>query len=91
MDDLFQILFEGILEVMAEFSRDKQVPRFIRYVLIGIIVLLFAAVFGGVLFGTLVSWGMIPLDESFYFGIVLIELALFVLVVGIVKLRRNKK
>ncbi len=91
MEAFLHALFEGVLELMVDFSRDKQMPKLIKYALIGIIVLLFATALGGVLFGTLVSWGLIPLDTVFYFGIVLVEITLFVLVVGIVKLKRNHK
>ena len=84
MDFLFELLFEFIAEGTIELSKSIRVPKYIRYPLIGIIVLFFAAVIAVMLIAGLVSLG-----ENLLFGVILIALALFMLVMGIVKFRKT--
>ena len=84
MDFLFELLFELIAEGTVELSKSIRVPKYIRYPLIGIIVLFFAAVIAVLLIAGLVSLG-----ENLLFGVILIALALFMLVMGIVKFRKT--
>lgn len=83
MEFLFEILLELIAEGTVELSKSIKVPKFIRYPLIGIIVLFFIAIIGIVLFA-----GFIALEENVLLGILFIILGLFLLVMGIVKFKK---
>lgn len=84
MDFLFELLFELIAEGTVALSKSAKVPNFIRYLLIGIIVLFFVAVIGI----TLIA-GFWALKEHLLLGLLIIALALFMLVMGIVKFKKT--
>lgn len=84
MDFLFALLFELISEGTVELSKSAKVPKYIRCLLIGIIVLFFIAIIGIVLIA-----GLVSLEYNFFFGIIIIVLALFMLVMGIIKFKKT--
>ena len=56
MDDVIEFILELILEGTIEISSNKKVPKWIRYPLIALIVLIFAIVtFGLIIFGIYIS------------------------------------
>ena len=83
MDFLFELLFDLIADGTFELSRSKKVPKYIRYPLIVIIVLFFIAAIGVTLLA-----GLLSLKENLLLGIIFIALALFLLIMGVVKFRK---
>lgn len=63
MDFLFKLLFELIAEGTVELSKSKKVPKYIRYILIGIITLFFIAAIGLVFFV-----GLVVLKQNLFWG-----------------------
>lgn len=90
MDFLFELLFELIAEGTVELSKSKKVPKYIRYILIGIITLFFIAAIGLVFFV-----GLVVLKQNLFLGIIIIAVALFMLIMSIIKFKKtylkNKK
>ncbi len=84
MDFLFELLFELIAEGTFALSKSIKVPKYIRYPLIGIIVLFCIAVIGIVLIT-----GLISLEQNLLLGFLFIALAIFMLVMGIVKFKKT--
>lgn len=84
MDFLFELLLELIAEGTVELSKSIKVPKYIRYLLIGIIVLFFIAVIGIVLIA-----GLMLLEQNLLLGFIIIALAIFMLIMGIVKFRKT--
>ena len=84
MDFLFELLLELIAEGTVELSKSIKVPKYIRYLLIGIIVLFFIAVIGIVLIA-----GLVSLEQNLLLGSIIIALAIFMLIMGIVKFRKT--
>ena len=83
MEFLIEILLELIAEGTVELSKSVKVPKYIRYSLIGIIVLFFIAIIGIVLFV-----GFMALEENVLLEILFIILGLFLLVMNIVKFKK---
>ena len=83
MDFLFELLFDLIADGTFELSKSKKVPKYIRYPLIVIIVLFFIAAIGVTLLA-----GLLSLKENLLLGIIFIALALFLLIMGVVKFRK---
>ncbi len=84
MDFLFELLFELIAEGTVELSKSVKVPKYIRYPLVGLIVLFFVAVIGIVLFA-----GLVFLKQHVLLGICMIALALLMLIMGILKFKKT--
>ncbi len=84
MEFLFELLLELAAEGTVELSKSVRVPKPLRYVLIGIIVLFSAAVIGVMLLASILA-----LKENVLFGILLLALTLFLLVMGIRKFRET--
>ena len=84
MEFLFELLLELAAEGTVELSKSVRVPKPLRYVLIGIIVLFSAAVIGVMLLASILA-----LRENVLFGILLLALTLFLLVMGIRKFRET--
>lgn len=83
MDFLFELLLELIAEGTFELSKSRKVPKYIRYPLICIVVLFFAAVIGVILFV-----GIASLKESLLLALLFIALAIFMLVASIMKFKK---
>ena len=84
MDFLFELFLELIAEGTIELSKSIKVPKYIRYPLIGIIVFFFIAIIGIVLIT-----GLIACEENFLLGILIIGLAIFMLIMGILKFNKT--
>ncbi len=84
MEYIFEIILECVLDGIFEASKSSKIPKYIRYPLIGIIFLLFIAVFGLIFFT-----GILVLKEDSILGIILILLGLFLLSISIIKLRKT--
>lgn len=84
MDFLIELLFDLIAEGTFALSKNIKVPKYIRYPLIGIVVLFFIAVIG-VAFLT----GFLALEQNRLLGILLIALAFFMMFGGILKFRKT--
>lgn len=82
MEFLFELLLELAAEGTVELSKSIRVPRPVRYLLIGIIVLFSVAVIGVMLLASITA-----LKENVLFGIVLLAITLFMLVMGVIKFR----
>ena len=84
MDILFELLFELIAEGTVELSKSIKVPKYIRYPLIAIIILFFIGIVG-----IIFLVGLALFKQNNLFGIFFIALALFLLVMGIVKFKKT--
>jgi len=84
MDLLFELLMDLIAEGTVALSKSVKVPKWIRYPLIGLIVLFCVAVIGVILIT-----GWLALKESTLLGSILLALGIFLLVMGIVKFRKT--
>ena len=84
MDFLIQIVFEFIFDGAIEISKSKKVPQYIRYPLIVFITLFFVAVIGLML---CVSFSV--LKENILGGSILIALILLMLIMCIIKFRKE--
>lgn len=82
MEFLFELLLELAAEGTVELSKSVRVPRPVRFLLIGIIVLFSVAVIGVMLLASIMA-----LKENVFFGIVLLAITLFMLVMGVIKFR----
>lgn len=82
MDFLFELLLELAAEGTVELSKSRKVPKPIRWLLIGIIALFGAAVIGLMLFASITA-----LRDNVLFGILLLAITLFMLVMGVIKFR----
>jgi len=84
MEYIFEFMVELVLEGSLEVSKSSRVPKFIRYPLTGILSLIFIAVIGNVFF-----IGFLSLKENTLLGILLILVGLFLLIVGVIGLRKT--
>lgn len=84
MEIIFEFILELIFEGSIEASKSSKTPRFIRYLLIVIISLFFIAVIGLILLV-----GILTLKENLIAGILMILIALFMLVMSIIKFRKT--
>lgn len=84
MEIIFEILIELILEGTVEASKNKKIPKVVRYPLIFIIVLLFIGVIGLVLFTGILAYQKI----NRICGILLIITATVLVISSIIKFRQ---
>ena len=84
MDFLFELIFELIAEGTVELSKSGKVPKFIRYPLIAIIVIFFAAVIGIIFLVSIASFKDSPILSA-----ILFIAALCMLILGIFKFRKT--
>lgn len=84
MDLLFEFIIELALEGTVEISKSRKVPKYIRYPLIGLTVLFFAAAIG-IMF--LVS--IVVVKENLFGGLVFLALTLFLLIMSVIKLKKT--
>ena len=84
MEFLFELLFELAAEGTVELRKSVRVPRPVRLLLIGIIVLFSVAVIGVMLLASIMA-----LKENVFFGIVLLAITLFMLVMGVIRFRET--
>ena len=83
MDFIFELIAELIMGTVFEASKSKRVPKPLRYFLIALIILFFAAVFGLIFF-----IGALTLKKTVIGGII-IAFGLLMLILGIRKFRKT--
>lgn len=87
VEDIFEIIMEIVIELVFEGSfetaKSSRIPKYIRYPLIGIIILFIIAVIGLIFFA-----GILSLKENIFAGIILILVGLLLLIMSAVKLRK---
>lgn len=84
MDFLIEEVIELLLEGTVELSKSKKVPRWIRYPLIVLIVLVFSIIVLGIFL-----LGLVLLKTSILGGVLFILLSLWFLIGGIFKFRKT--
>lgn len=83
MEFLIEELIDLILEGSIEISKSKKVPKWIRYPLIGLIILIFTVVILGVLI-----LGLLLLAENILAGLVISVIGIIMLVMGIINFKK---
>ena len=84
MDDIIEFILELVFEVGVEASKSKKVPKFIRYILITIISLIYIAVIGLIIF-----IGIAALKNNILGGTIVILLGVFLFIMSIKKFRNT--
>ncbi len=84
MEYIFEFILELVFEGIIEVSKRNKIPKYIRYPLIGIILLFFIAVIGLVIFT-----GIILLNENIVLGILLIVMGVLFLIKSAIKFRKT--
>lgn len=84
MEYIFEFILELVFEGIIEVSKRNKIPKYIRYPLIGIILLFFIAVIGLVIFT-----GIIFLNENIVLGIFLIVMGVLFLIKSAIKFRKT--
>lgn len=84
MEYLFEFMLELVLEGSMEVSKNRKVPKYIRYPLIIIISLFFIAVIGIVFFA-----GILSLRENALVGMLFILIGSFMLIMSVIKFRKT--
>ncbi len=82
MEYLLEFIFDLIFEVGVEASQNSKIPKYIRYPLIAVIILLFIAVIGLIFFV-----GAIAFKKNILVGIILIIIGLTMLIMSIIKFK----
>ena len=83
MDFLFELIFELIFEGALEASKSRKVPKIIRYPLIALIELFFAAIIIG-----LFIIGILVLKDNIILGIFMIVISIVLLISAIIKFKK---
>lgn len=83
MEYIFEFILELFLEGSIEASQSNKVPKWIRYLLIAVISLIFIVVIGIILFT-----GILVLNENIIAGIILIIIGLVMLISSIIKFKK---
>ena len=86
MDFIIELLLDLIFEGSIEISKNKKVPKWIRYPLIFIISLFMIVVLVGI-----EVLGFLIIEDNSLFGIIIIILGLILLVLAIIKFIKTKK
>lgn len=84
MEYLFEFVLELILEGSIEVSKNRKIPKYIRYPLIAIIILFFLAVIG-LIFLT----GILVVKENIFVGIIFILLGLYLSIMSIIQFKKT--
>ena len=83
MDFLIELIFELIFDGTIEISKNRKVPKIIRYPLIAIIVMFFAAIIIG-----LFIIGIIFMKDNILVGILCIVVSIIFLISAIIKFKK---
>lgn len=84
MEYIFEFILELIFESSVELSQSSKVPKYIRYPLIGFVVLFFIIVIG------LIFWtGFLSLKENIILGIFFFAIGLLLLIMSVIKFRKT--
>lgn len=84
MDFIIELLLELIFDGMMEASKSNEVPKFIRYFLVIIIVLFFIFVIGFIFIASILAF-----KESIVAGLLLIVIDVFLFIGSIAKFRKE--
>ena len=71
MEYILEFILELVLESSIEVSKNNKIPKYIRYPLIGVILLFFITIIGLVFFA-----GIISLNKNIVLGILLIAIGM---------------
>lgn len=82
MEYIFEFILDLALEIGMEASTNKRVPKWVRYILITIISLLFIFVIGIIFFT-----GIIILNKNFLAGLFFIIIGIILLIASIIKFK----
>lgn len=83
MEYIVEFILELVLEGSLEASKSNKIPKYIRYLLIGILFLFFAVVIGFILFT-----GVLALKENILAGIFLILVGMYLLIMSVIRFRK---
>lgn len=86
MDDLIEFFIELLIDGSIEISKSKKVPKWIRYPIIIVLILLFSLIFL-----LLIYFGLSLLKESIIFGSIILLITFILLVSGIKKIKKIYK
>ncbi len=84
MEYIFEFLLELVLEGSIVVSKNRKIPKYIRYPIIIIISLFFIAVIGLIFLA-----GILSLKENKILGLLFIFIGLFMFIIGIIKFRKT--
>ena len=84
MEDIIEFILELILEGGIEASKNKKIPKFIRYPLILITILFFIAIIGLIFFV-----GIMLLKDSIIGGIFIISIGVFMFIDTIIRFKKE--
>lgn len=83
MEILFEFIFELIFESGIEASKNKKLPKYIRYPLVAIVSLFFIAVIG-----LIIAVGVFVLNENVLFGVFLILIGILMVLTSVIKFKK---
>lgn len=83
MEFLFELIFELIFEGSLEASKNKKLPKVVRYLFIALIILFFCFAIGLILLT-----GVLLLKENIVAAIFMLLLGLFFLIMSIIKFKK---
>ena len=83
MEYVIEAVLDLVLELGIEASKNKKVPKIIRWLLIGLIMFLFIGVIGIVLFA-----GVLVLLQDIIGGIIIIAIGIIMLISAITKFKK---
>lgn len=84
MEYIIDFILDLLLGSAIEASKNSKIPKYIRYPLIVIISLFFIAVIGFIFFV-----GILYLKENIPFGILIILIGLFMIIMSVLKFRKT--
>ena len=84
MEFIFELIAELVFDTVSEASKNKRVPKPVRYILIGLIILFFT-----VSFGLIFLAGALMMKKTVAGGVVTIALGLLMLILSIRKFRKT--
>lgn len=83
MEFIFEFILELIFEGSIEVSKNRKIPKYIRYPLIVIISLFFILVIGLIFFT-----GILSLKKNLLLGIALILIGMLMLIMSVIKFKK---
>ena len=83
MDIVFEIIIDLLISSSIEGSKSKKIPKPIRYLLLGFVILFFVCVIGLIIF-----MGISILKEKLIGGLIIIGFGILMLILSILKFRK---
>lgn len=84
MEYVFEFILELVLEGSIEISKNRKIPKYVRYPLIAIIALFFITVIGLILLA-----GILSLKKNFLLGIFFIFIGLLLFIMSVIKFKKT--